>query len=162
MNDTPTSGPMTRSRTHHALETTSSRHSLSRSHRKAGLGLGERKEYLFEVNVGYGCIARYRQRREFLNRAFAAYAPAAEQHEPIAEARGIADLMNREEQRPAAGRVRTQRRGNLATLPQVESLEGLVDEQRRLGREQADAEKRALALAFRERANGLAQQRAEI
>ena len=107
-------------------------------------------------------MARRGQRREFRHRAFAAHAPAAEQHEAVAEARGIADLMNREEQRPPAGRVRAQGGGNVARLAQVEALERLVDEQRRLGRQQADGQQDALALAFRERADGLVQQLAQI
>src|SRR5580658_5680440 len=48
MKDTPTSGPMARSKTHHALDAMSSRNSLSSSHRNAGLG--ERKKHLFQVS----------------------------------------------------------------------------------------------------------------
>src|SRR5690348_16428575 len=98
MNETPVSGPMPNSNTHHAFDTTSSRHSLSTSHRNADLG--ECKEHLFEVLVLSRGIARRRQRRQFLDRAFAAHTAAAQQHEPVTEARRIADLMYREEKRP--------------------------------------------------------------
>src|SRR5271157_1137559 len=121
MKDIPTSGPMPRSNTHHALDTTSSRHSFSTSHRNGDLG--ERKEYLFKVLGWPRRVLRCRQRRQFGDRAFAAHPPAAEQHEPVAEARGIADLMNREEERPPAGRVRAQSRRQVARLAQVEAIE---------------------------------------
>src|SRR5213078_4235733 len=53
MNDTPTSGPMARTSTHHARETRSSRHSFSTSHSHGDLREG--KEYLFQVlNGGAG------------------------------------------------------------------------------------------------------------
>src|SRR5580658_5893829 len=118
MNEAPTSGPMPSSRTHQALETTSSRHSLSSSQshvrKESWLAagpearLGKRKKYLFQVFVGSRPVSRFRQRRQFRNRPLAAYAPAAQQHEPVAEARRVADLMNREEECPSAGRVRAQ------------------------------------------------------
>src|SRR5437867_9284155 len=47
MNDTPTSGPITTSITHHARETTSSRHSLASS--QANGDLRESKKHLFEI-----------------------------------------------------------------------------------------------------------------
>ena len=58
--------------------------------------------------------------------------------------------------------MRSQRRRNVARLAQVEPFEGLVDQQRRLGGQQADAQQDALSLAFGERADRVAQQRLEV
>ena len=103
-----------------------------------------------------------RQPGEFLNRAFPADAPAAEQHKPVAKTRRVADLMNREKERSAPRRVRSQCRGDVARLTQIQTLERLVDQQRRLPREQANPQKGALSLAFGERADRLPQQAAQI
>src|SRR5579859_1735267 len=62
MNETPTSGPIATSRTHHDFDATSSRHSFAASARHAPLG--ERKEDLLE-------IARRRQAGELVERPFA-------------------------------------------------------------------------------------------
>src|SRR5947207_12668686 len=70
--------------------------------------------------------------------------------------------MNREEDRPAERRVPAKRLRNLARLAQVEPVERLVGEEDRLRSEETDREKRALALAFRERANRRLEQRADV
>src|SRR5437867_11165461 len=98
MNDTPTSGPMAKSNTHHALDTRSSRHSLSTSQRNADLG--ERKEHLFQALIVSRRVMPGCQHREFRNRAFAAQPPAPEQREAVAGARGAAGLVNREGEGP--------------------------------------------------------------
>src|SRR5215467_15935010 len=103
MKDIPTSGPIARSNTHHALDTRSSRHSLSRSHRNADLG--ERKKYLFKVPVCFRHIMHSCERCQLLNSAFSTHPPTTEQHEPVAEARSVADLMNRQKECPPSGRV---------------------------------------------------------
>ena len=77
---------MAMSSTHHARETTSSRQSFATSHIQADLR--ERKERLLQV-------IRSRRRAQLVQRSFAAYTPAAKQHEPIAHARGIANLVDR-------------------------------------------------------------------
>src|SRR4051812_13880934 len=107
MNDTPTSGPMTIRSTHHAREASSSRHSLSSSQMKGGLR--ERKEELLERRRRRQRGRRGSALREIRDGAFAADAAAAQQDEAIAHARGVADLMNRQEQRASAGRVLAQR-----------------------------------------------------
>src|SRR4051794_8604033 len=168
MNDAPTKGPMPSSNTHHALDTSRSRHSLFTSHQNPGLG--ERKEHLFQAGGGYRrgnrpwprLVACRREFREFLNRAFAADAPPAEQHEPVAEARGLADLMNREKERSAACRVCAQRRPNVARLAQVEAIERFIDQQCGLRRKHSDTEQSALPLALGECADWLAKQAAQI
>src|SRR5258705_13032573 len=123
MNDIPTSGPIPNSKTHHARDTISSRHSLFRSHRNGDLG--ERKEHLFQILASSGRLIRGGQGREFLYGAFTAHVPAAEQNKPVAEAFGVADLMNRQEECPSACRVRPERGCNVASLTEVETLEGL-------------------------------------
>src|SRR5262244_3035232 len=125
MNETPTSGPMTISITHHAREATSSRHSFSISQMNGVLRKG--KEDLFER----GRIRRRRRmgsnaRGEFLHRPLAAHAPAAEKDEAIAYARGVGDLVDRQEERAADRGVRAERRRDLARLAQIEPDERLV------------------------------------
>src|SRR5256885_11795344 len=97
MNDTPTSGPIASSMIHHDRDATSSRASLRSSHTSAALREG--KEYLFQVAAARGSAARRGERRQFVDRALAADAAAAQQDEPIADARGVVDLVDRQEQR---------------------------------------------------------------
>src|SRR6185295_19691365 len=100
MNETPVSGPITNSNSHQDREAKSSRHSFRISQRN---GLGERKEHLFEIrDSSLGTVARGDHRGQVFERALAADIPSAEQHEPVAEPRRVADLMDREEHRSAA------------------------------------------------------------
>src|SRR5262252_7053524 len=119
MNEMPTSGPMSASITHQARDASSSRHSLASSHanRSTALtaGLGPRKHGLLEIAA------------QLVDRAFPFDASAAQQHEAIAHAGGVRDLVNRQEQRPPRRRVIAERRADLARLPKVEPVEGLVD-----------------------------------
>src|ERR1041385_7351994 len=124
MNETPTSGPMPISSTHQARDTSSSRHSFASSQTNGAAplcaALGERKKHLFEI------VGIFRGlRRQLRYRSLASHASAAQQHEAVAEARRFADLVNREEQRPAAPGMGAQCRGDLARLPQVEPIERL-------------------------------------
>src|SRR5258707_11274959 len=128
MKVTPTSGPIASSSTHHARDAISSRYSFTTSQRKeektaedakaaettafsafsalSGVfsSLREGKEHLFEI--ARRCAARCGLRRELLERAFAADRSAADQDEAIAHPRRVLDLMDREEHRPALGRIR--------------------------------------------------------
>src|SRR5258708_2988745 len=113
----------------HAGTTSSSPHSFSTSHRIGDLG--ERKKHVLQFLARKRAFALRSQRGQFGHGALAAHAASAEQHEAIAEASRVADLMHREEERAPVGRMITQGGGNLARLPQVESLEGLIDEQGR-------------------------------
>src|SRR5579862_1327394 len=160
MNPTPTSGPMANSNTHHALETISSRHSFSSSH--TGAVLRERKKHLFEARSRTRCIAVSGYRGKLFNGAFAAYPPAAQQNKPVTEPRRIADLVNRKKQSPPPSRVRSQRARHVPCLPQIEPFERFVDEQRRLRRQQSDAQQHPLPLPFRERAHRLVEQRPQV
>src|SRR5882724_4966426 len=103
MNETPTSGPIVKSRIHQVREDTSSRHSFSSSQMKGltaeGAELAEKnvfsalsafsavpvlregKKHLFQVRRRRHHAARRCERREMAERAFATHAPAAQQHE---------------------------------------------------------------------------------
>src|ERR1043166_4194194 len=122
MKETPTSGPMAKSSTHHARDTTSSRKSLLRSQtvpqaflpvflvrRNTGKNacptvLRERKEHLFETCVRVSPSQRFK----LLQRSFAADASAAAIVSCCSAAGRIADLVDREKQRPPASRMRAQ------------------------------------------------------
>src|SRR3954466_12137489 len=138
MKVTPTSGPMASSNTHQAREATSSRYSFFSSQRNewnakpakraernvssAGLATfafpsGKRKKHLFEVGRRRRS-ARRGERHELIERAFAAHRSAAQQHESIAHARRVRQLMNRQEHRPAGGGVRTEGLRHVAALPE--------------------------------------------
>src|SRR4051794_15032655 len=124
--------------------------------------LGERKEHLFQAAKRLRRIARRRERREFLDCPFAADASGAEQYEAVAKPGRIADLVDREEERPPTCGMCAQCRRNVARLAQVETVERFVDEECGLRRKKSDRQKRALPLPFGERADPLAQERAEI
>src|SRR5581483_1357589 len=153
MNDTPTSGPIATSITHQERDATSSRASFSTSHEKADLR--ERKEGALE---GVGLRAA----GDLAERPVTAHAAAAEQDEAVAPAGRVGDLVDREEERPAARREPAERGADLARLLQVESVERFVGEQDRRRRQQADREEDTLALALRQLANPRVEQRFEI
>src|SRR3954447_14025844 len=120
MKVTPTSGPIATSNTHHARDATSSRYSFATSHDKEETAEGaeladknvfspisafsavpslcERKEHLFQILRG--AAAGGGERSELVERAFAADAAAAQQHEAIAHPRRVVDLVNRQEHGP--------------------------------------------------------------
>src|SRR4051812_38901150 len=153
MNDTPTSGPIASSSTHHDREAASSRHSFRNSQTKGELRKG--KKDLFQVStLGLTALAVYSPlgvRRQFVQRPFAAHASAAEQNEAVADACGVADLMDGEKHGSPAIGVGAQRLRHLARLAQIESVERLVGEQNRLRRQQADSEQHPFPLPFRQR-----------
>src|SRR5258708_15370016 len=107
MNDTPTSGPIATSSTHHAREATSSRYSFATNHDQdetaegAVPSLCECKKHLFEIVARAAAAPRRGHSGQLFARAFAARAAAAQQHEAIADARRVTNLMNRQEHRPA-------------------------------------------------------------
>src|SRR6476659_630795 len=157
MNEMPTSGPISASISHQARDASNSRQSFTRSQTTA---LRERKHRLLEIGCGRPDVAGLRA--ELVTRAVAADPAAAEQHEAIAHAGGIADLMNREEERAAGGRMAPQGVADLPGLPKIEPIERLVHEQQRLRRDPSDGEHGSLPLSLRERAHANAQQRFEL
>src|SRR5258708_2180286 len=112
MNETPTSGPIATSSTHHAREATSSRYSFATNHDKdetaEGAELAENnvlfafsafsalpslcqcQKHLFEIGAcAAAAAARGRHGGQLLARAFAPCAAAAQQYEAIADARRV-------------------------------------------------------------------------
>ena len=88
-------------------------------------------------------------RAKLVQRANAANLPIREQHEPIADAFGVAQLMDGEnEAAPPAGHV-TEHAHDLARLPQIEAIERLVHEKHRLRREQRERQHQPTAISFR-------------
>src|SRR5207237_10756394 len=128
MNDTPTSGPIASSITHHDFDAASSRRSLSSSHTNADLR--ERKEDLLEIR-GRRRAARGGERRQLGGRPLAADAAGAQEHETVADASGVGDLVNREKERASGGGVRAERARDVARLSQIQAVERLVGEQPR-------------------------------
>src|SRR5262245_40810223 len=123
MNVTPTSGPIAASITHHARAVMSSRHSFATRIRRARVrqpaASGEGKKQVLEARRRVGA----RERGELVDGPFAARAPAAQEHEAIADAGGVGDLVDGEDERAAVGGVAPQRPGNFASLAEVESVE---------------------------------------
>src|SRR5690242_199462 len=100
----PTSGPSTMRSTSQARELASSRRSLSNK-RRHDVASGERKKNLFDVGVRQlGATA------QLVQCAFADDESLAEQHETIANAHRIVELMDREQKRASLGRNSTEQR----------------------------------------------------
>src|SRR5690242_18589819 len=118
----PTSGPRRTRSTSHAHDAASSRRSLS-SRRRHGASLGEGKKDLLDIRAGASGA-----RPQLVERSLANDASIAQEHEAIANARGVVQLMDREEERTAGGRYATQEGAHLAGLPEVQSVERLVEQ----------------------------------
>src|SRR5262245_28410820 len=142
VNAMPTIGPAASTITHHAREARSSRHSLITSQPAA---LRERKEHLGQVST---CADAARARGQLVDGALAAHASAAQQHEPIAHAGGVFDLMDGQHERPSDGGASPQRGANIARLTQVEAVEGLVRNEDRLRCKEPDRQDGPLSLPF--------------
>src|SRR4051812_4581916 len=87
----PTSGPRRTRSTSHAHDAASSRRSLSRR-RRQGASLGEGKEYLIDVRA-----RSTGARAQLVERSLADDTSITEEHQPIADARRVVQLMNGEE-----------------------------------------------------------------
>src|ERR1039458_6809305 len=143
----PTRGPIMRRSSQKAREAISSRNSLAASQRN----LREGKEDLLQPGVGR--LTQTGKGTQFGKRAHAHHAAAAEQHQAVAHARGIHQLVNRDEQRAAAPGDGAQERHDVAGLAKVQAVEGFVEQQQRLRSEQAETEQDALGLALGEGAD---------
>src|SRR2546428_8596005 len=107
-------------------------------------GSGERKEHLLQPGGGLaGLRAQLRQRAD------ATDAPFRQQHEAVADARGVAQLMNGENERAPIARNVAQYVYDLARLPQVEAVERLVHQQQRMGGQQNQRPHEPAAIAPR-------------
>src|SRR5262249_8663240 len=88
------------------------------SARRTTAGSGERKEPLLQP--GRGLPGLHAQLRE---RPHAAHAPVRQQHEAVADARGIAQLVDGENERAPIARNVAQHFHDLAGLSQIEAVE---------------------------------------
>src|SRR5262245_38105755 len=129
MNATPTSGPISRSITHHALEASSSRHSLRSSHRKGPLRKG--KHDLLEVSGRRTPVCR--DAGKLLERPLPADTPAAQEHEAVAHSQRVLDLVDGKQERASHRRMLAKRRRHLACLTKIQPVERLIAKQKRLG-----------------------------
>src|ERR1700730_6313127 len=118
----PTSGDSNSIRTQRELPVTSSRISLRNSGATGARGSCERKEDLFEIaavrQAGGSC--------QLGQRPDTHHAAAAEKHEPVAYALGVAELVDRQHQGAAIGRLVSQQVHHLASLAQIEAVERLI------------------------------------
>src|SRR5215469_1796057 len=140
MKEMPTNGPIARSRIHQERDTARSRNSFSMSHRNGGLREGK-KDLLQALEPGLRMMRRG-LRCQLTDSAFPTNASAAQQNEPVAKARRVSDLMNRQKQGPAAGCMVSQPGRNVACLPKVQAIERLINQQRGLRRKKADGQQR--------------------
>src|SRR2546430_14247810 len=97
MKETPTSGPISASMTHHERDVISSRHSFFRSHFHALLCEG--KEDLLEILWKVMSRALARKRRERVEGALGNHTAAAQKHEAVADLCGVSNLVDRQEER---------------------------------------------------------------
>src|SRR5215831_4124604 len=84
-----------------------------------------------------------------------------QQGETITDLFGIAELMNRQEQRAAVRRHTTQNAYHVASLPEIEAVERLVHQQNRVSRQKSKRDDEASVIAFGQGMDALSQRRAE-
>jgi hypothetical protein len=90
----------------------------------------EAKKHLLQIGA---CRARLRRQ---LGQSAQAQAPSGiEQQQPVADAFGVLQLVDRQHQRALVGHF-AQQRHDMQGLAQVEAIEGLVEDQDGLRREQ--------------------------
>src|ERR1039458_7506565 len=123
MNPRPTRGPIMRRSSQKAREAISSRNSLAASQRN----LREGKEDLLEPGAVHA--GETGERAQFGQRAHTHYAAAAEQHQAVAHAGGIHQLVNRDEEGAAARGDGAQQRHDIAGLAKIEAVERFVQQQ---------------------------------
>src|SRR5262245_56485774 len=138
----PTSAPVTMRRSQNARDAASSRNSFARSQRHS---LREGKEHLLDPRALRR--RKTRARAQLVEGPFSGYAPRAQQHETVADALGVAELMDREEER-AVLCVLAQHRHDVARLSEIETVEGFVEHEQRVRRQQTDRQHDAAMLAL--------------
>src|SRR5260370_42685201 len=129
MKDTPTSGPISASMTHHERELISSRHSFLTSHRHALLREG--KEDLLEIRLQVMAGALARKRGEPVKSPLGDNAAAAQQHETIADLCGVGNLVDGQEECAIRREMPAERCSRFAALAQVQAFKRLIDQQDR-------------------------------
>src|SRR5258706_2690055 len=106
--------------------------------------LGERKKDLLQPSVG-----EPRLLAQLRKRSLPGHLPLAQQHQPVAHARRIRELMNGEKKRAALRGIRPQQSHHVASLAEIEPVERLIQEQQRMRRQKSKRQKHALKLTFR-------------
>jgi hypothetical protein len=85
-----------------------------------------------------------------------------QQDQPVADARGVGELVNREEERPAFRRGGAKYALDLASLPQVQAVEGFVEEEDLPRHGEAEGEEHPAPLPFRELADVFGEEPGEL
>jgi hypothetical protein len=98
---------------------------------------------------------------QLFERAHAADRAAREQHEAVADALGVVELMDCQHERAAGGCHAPNERHDSARLPQIEAVERLIHQEQRLRSEQGERQHQAAAVAFRQRHDALVEDRRE-
>src|SRR5262245_2248786 len=105
---------------------------------------GERKKQILQAGVGPRCA-----HTQFAERTERDDAPLAQKQEPIAHALRIRQLMNGKDKCAAIGSERAQQLHDVAGLPEIETVERLVHQQKWLGRKQAERQHKPASITLR-------------
>ena len=135
---------MTNRSSQYARDAASSRSSFSTSQRRTSR---EGKKDLLEPDRS--CTARDAGLgTEVIHRPLANDAPVAQQNQAVADPRRVSELMNGEEQRPPCRGVLAEHPHRVARLAQIEAIEGFVQQEKRMRRQQSHRQQDAFVLAF--------------
>src|SRR5438874_236806 len=104
---------------------------------------GERKEHILESSR-----SQRGSRAKLIERARTANSPVGEQHESVAHALGISQLMNGEHEPPSTGCRTANKAHDVAGLPEIETVERLVHQEERMRREQRQRQHQAARVSF--------------
>src|SRR5262245_42328162 len=111
--------------------------------RRTVMTSGERKEDILQAGRRQPCLGA-----QLVERSRAAHRAVRKQNETIADAFGITELMNREHERTAGCCNTTDEPHHVAGLPQIEAVEWLIHQQKRLRREQRERQHQPPCVAF--------------
>src|SRR6266540_1147009 len=123
--------------------------------RSAALVSGERKKDVLQSRGNAGPCP------QLVERALAANATAGEQHETVAYALGVDELMGREHDGSTRCRRSAQDGHHLTGLLEIEAVKRLIHEQQRLWAEQRERPHQPARVALGEREHRFAQRRTE-
>src|SRR5215470_13300081 len=93
--------------------------------RRTAMTSGERKENVLQAGGQQLCLGA-----QLLERAGPAHGAVREQHEAVADALGVGELMDREHERAAGWSYATDQPHHVAGLSQVEAVERLIHQQK--------------------------------
>jgi hypothetical protein len=112
------------------------------------LSSGKRKKNRLQI---FGLDSRLRP--QFFHRPASHDLSVNEKKKSVADPRGIRKLMNRKKERAPGRGLLAKKARYFNCLPRVESIEGFVQKEERLGREQGESEENSSAVAARQFAN---------